>query len=350
MNNEISLQKRISWGSIIAGIFTVIAIHSALMILGAAMITPQSGDNASHISTMFLIWVVVATLISLACGAFIAGRLAGNDGLIHGFMVWATSFVISTILSFMIIGSLIQTAGNVIGSAVSTTGNVIGGIASTAGNGMAKTADLGKNIFGQLDINTNINPDNVDQKVKSVLEKSNIKTLQPNYLRQQLADTKNDLTQAVREITYNPSKADNVISNLADKLKQRVKTISQPINREQIEQTISNNSELDTKEVHQAVNNYIDLYNRTVDEAKDRINQLQDRVQQAKESYANFKKEAKERADEAAKTMSRIALWGFVDLLIGAIVSALFGLWGVRTRADTWSQTHTLPRNDTFSK
>ncbi|EUK17553.1 TIGR04086 family membrane protein [Commensalibacter papalotli (ex Servin-Garciduenas et al. 2014)] len=338
-HNITTLQKRISWGSIIAGVFAVIAVYLALMMLGAAVISPRTSDTASHIGTSFLVWTIIITLVSLGLGAFIAGRLAGSDGVIHGFLVWATSFVISAILSSVIIGGVIQTVGSVVGSTVSTTGNVIGGLASATGGGIDKTADIGKKIFGEMNINTNINTNNVDQNVRDVLEKTNIPTLQPNYLKKQLNDTKNDLTQTIKDIGMNPNQADTLISQLVEKLKKRGQAIAQPINREQIEQTIASNSELNNKEVHKAVDNYINLYNNTMDEVQQRINNLEDNLQHAKQSYITFKKEAKEKADQAAKVMSSMALWGFINLVIGAIVSALFGLWGTRTRRDTISQS-----------
>lgn len=336
--NTNTLLKHISWGSIIAGVFAVIAVYITLMMLGAAVVSPQTSDTASHIGTTFLVWTVIITLVSLAFGAFIAGRLAGSDGIIHGFLVWATSFVISAILSSVIIGGAIQTVGTVIGSTVSGAGNVISGAASATGSGIEKTANLGQKIFGQFDINTNIDPNKADQKIRTVLEKSNIPTLQPNYLKQQLNDTKNDLTQTIRDIGFNPNQADTLISELVEKLKKRGQAIAQPINREQVEQTIANNSELNNKEVHQAVDNYIELYNNTINEVHQRINSLENNLQHAKQTYISLKKEAKVKADKAAQAMSRIALWGFINLVIGAIVSALFGLWGTKTRKDTLSQ------------
>lgn len=337
--NVQTVQKRISWGSIIAGVFAVIAVYLALMMLGAAIISPQTSDTASHIGTTFLVWTIIITLVSLAFGAFIAGRLAGSDGIIHGFLVWATSLVISAILSSVIIGGAIQTVGTVIGSTVSGAGNMISGAASATATGIEKTADLGKKIFSQFDINTNINTNNADQKVRAVLQKSNIPTLQPDYLKQQLSDTKNDLTQTIRDIGLNPNQADTFISQLVEKLKKRGQAITQPINRQQIEQTIAHNSELNTPEVHQAINNYIELYNNTINEVHQRINRLEDNLQHAKQTYISLKKEAKVKADQAAQAMSRIALWGFINLVIGAIVSAFFGLWGTKTRRDTISQT-----------
>ncbi|MDI2113118.1 TIGR04086 family membrane protein [Commensalibacter nepenthis] len=342
IHNVTNLQKRISWGSIIAGVFAVIAVYFALMMLSAGIISPQTSDTASHIGTSFLIWTVIATLLSLALGAFIAGRLAGNDGIIHGFLVWATSLVISAILSSVIIGGVIQTVGTVIGSTVSATGSMISGAASAAGSGIGKTADLGQKIFEQMDINTNIdtnNLDNVDEKIKSVLKKSNIPTLQPSYLKQQLNDAKNELTQTIRDISFNPNQADTLIAQLVEKLKKRAETITKPIDREQIEKIIADNSELNNKEVHQAINNYITAYNNAVNEVNQRINSLEGSLQHAKQTYISLKNEAKAKADQAAKTMSSMALWGFVSLLIGAIVSSIFGLWGTRTREDTFSQS-----------
>jgi len=68
-NNNIN-KKRICWGSIIAGIFTVMAVFFLLFILGSSlgvsMLSPKSDDIINGAGTTVLIWTVVSIILSLA--------------------------------------------------------------------------------------------------------------------------------------------------------------------------------------------------------------------------------------------------------------------------------------------
>lgn len=78
------------WGSVIGGVITVLAVSLLLSTLGTSLgfsiVDPTSDDPINGAGTTVVIWSAVSIIISLAAGAFIAGRLAANDGLIHGFL------------------------------------------------------------------------------------------------------------------------------------------------------------------------------------------------------------------------------------------------------------------------
>lgn len=94
--------EKISWGSVIGGVITVLAVSLLLSTLGTSLgfsiVDPTSDDPINGAGTTVVIWSAVSIIISLAAGAFIAGRLAANDGLIHGFLVWATSLIVAAVL------------------------------------------------------------------------------------------------------------------------------------------------------------------------------------------------------------------------------------------------------------
>ncbi|MCC8173668.1 MAG: hypothetical protein LIO65_04580 [Odoribacter sp.] len=94
--------NRISWGSIIGGIVTVLAISFLLSLIGTSislfMLDPLDSDPFAGVGTSFGIWTVISILISLAAGGFVAGKLAAKDGIIHGFLTWASSLIIAIIL------------------------------------------------------------------------------------------------------------------------------------------------------------------------------------------------------------------------------------------------------------
>jgi hypothetical protein len=73
---------------------------------------------------------------------------------------------------------------------------------------------------------------------------------------------------------------------------------------------------------------------KTTQIVNQRIQQFDQNVNQAKQQYAEMKQKAKEQAEAAAKAVSRAALWSFFGLLLGAIVSAYAGMWGVNTHPE----------------
>ncbi|USS96548.1 hypothetical protein M5J15_06780 [Serratia symbiotica] len=77
---------------------TVLAVLLLLSTLGTSLgfsiVDPTSDDPVNGAGTTVVVWSAVSIIISLAAGVFIAGRLAANDGLIHGFLVWASSLII----------------------------------------------------------------------------------------------------------------------------------------------------------------------------------------------------------------------------------------------------------------
>ncbi|HEX3135040.1 MAG TPA: hypothetical protein VHX44_15855, partial [Planctomycetota bacterium] len=122
----------ISWGSVIAGMLTAIAVQIALAELciaaGLAMYAPFETDGASAatlaISTI-VAWIVCA-LAGLFLGGWVAGRLAHYHSRmiagLHGTLVWATGAVVTAVL--------VTTA----------LGMVAGGTVSLVGDGMQAAA------------------------------------------------------------------------------------------------------------------------------------------------------------------------------------------------------------------
>ncbi|MBT0726580.1 CAP-Gly protein [Rosenbergiella australiborealis] len=331
LNNPITLTKRISWGSIIAGVITVLAVSLLLTTLGASLgfslLSPTSDDIVNGADKAVMIWTVIALVISLAAGGFVAGRLAGTDGLIHGFLIWGTSLLVATVLGFSAVGGLLKLTGSAVSSVASGAGSVVSG----AGKAVANTADFSKDMFDKLGVNTQVNTSETNQDVINALKKSNIPALQPDYLQDQLQQASNDVIDAGKAIASNPDNSDQIISQLTDKLKARTQTISQSVNRDDVKNALAQNTSMTQEQANKAVDNFMQARDKAVQQANDSINQLQNKVNQAKAEYAQFKQEAKQKADAAAKAAAKISLWSFIALLLGAIVSSLAGLWGVNT-------------------
>lgn len=77
--------RRVSWGAIFSGAITAIAVQLLLNLLGAgvgaATINPQQGQQPGQgLALGAAIWFVLASIVSLFVGGWIAARLAGIPG------------------------------------------------------------------------------------------------------------------------------------------------------------------------------------------------------------------------------------------------------------------------------
>lgn len=107
--------SNISWGAILAGVVTFLAVLVLLGVLATALGLSAVGGTAVGI------WSLVTLVLGLAAAGFVAGALAVRGGLLHGLVTWATS-LIGLLLLVGLLGS----------SLLGTVGGVVGGIANTA--------------------------------------------------------------------------------------------------------------------------------------------------------------------------------------------------------------------------
>lgn len=329
----IELRKRISWGSVIAGVVIVMAVSVLLSILGSSiglfMIDPQDANPASGVGTTIGIWTVVSLVISLGLGGFVAGKMAATDGFIHGVLVWSTTMILTVILvAFLAVGAVKFTA-NVLGSVSSVAGSVISGVGSAVGSGVSGMADQAKNLFDDIDFD-NVDRTEVRQDIRQALRKSGVKEFQPEYLQRQLNGVRSDLRRSARTLAANPSNADQVINSFLERLKTRTDRAFGDVNRDDLVKAISNNSSLSRAEVDRAVDEYIDIYNNARDNAREVVSNLQDNIEQAKADWDTTKQNMREEADKATNAAARSALWSFIALLAGAILCAFAGAFGVK--------------------
>ncbi|AGF73109.1 TIGR04086 family membrane protein [Corynebacterium halotolerans] len=104
-----------SWGAIIAGTVTFIAL-TLLIGVGAAALGLQDFSG-----TVVGIWTLVGLVIAFVAAGYVSGVLAVRSGLLHGFVTWATSVL-----------AVIFLAGWLGTSAMGALGSVAGTVATTA--------------------------------------------------------------------------------------------------------------------------------------------------------------------------------------------------------------------------
>lgn len=326
--------RKISWGSIIAGVITVMAISILLSTLGTSlgfsMVEPFDADPVAGVGTSVLIWSTLSILFSLACGGFVAGRLATSAGMIHGFMVWAVSLVLAALFGGMLLTGAVKATGSAIGSTVSATGSVISGAGSVAGQGLSGMAQIGEKLFDDMNIDTNLDSEQMTSDITRALRNSNIPSLQPEFMQRQLNGAKNELSEAIKQIALNPDNMDSIIQSLVEKLKTRVDAVTQDVDRNSLTRALAQNTNLSQDEVNQMVDNLIEAKNRTAEVVNQRLDEAQQQIQQAKQQYEQFKQDAKKAADDAAAAAAKISLVSFFALLIGSVVTTYAGLCGVK--------------------
>lgn len=100
----------VSWGSVIAGVMTFLAITVLLSLVTAGIGIEGSGFWAG-------IWTIVALAIALIAAGYVAGALAVRSGLLHGFLTWATSLIVALALTVWLGASLLGAVGGIVSSA-----------------------------------------------------------------------------------------------------------------------------------------------------------------------------------------------------------------------------------------
>lgn len=328
------IRKRISWGSIIAGVVTVLAVSLLLSILGSSvglfMFNPLADKPASGIGTTVGIWTVVSLLISLAAGGFVGGKLAGADGRIHGFLVWASSLFITVILSVCLMVGTVTVTANILGSVSSVLGNAISGTASVIGSGVTALSDQAQSVWGNIVVDPKVENGNVQQNVMDALRKSGVKEFQPDYIQNQMDDIKMDLQKSVSELVSNPNDADNIIDGFTTRLKERADAFSSKIDRNDITKAIANNSSMSKAEVDKTVDQYLQLRDKTVKQAKEQIDNLDKAIDNAKQNWQGLKQNALVEMDKASNAAAWTGILSFFALLIGAVICAYAGFYGSR--------------------
>ncbi|MEY8707567.1 hypothetical protein AALK94_09575 [Bacteroides faecichinchillae] len=328
------LKGRVSWGSVLGGVMTVLAISVLLSILnssiGLFMFDPLDGHPASGIGTAVGIGSAIILVVGMAAGGFVAGKLAGVDGIIHGFLVWATTLIVAVVLGiFLAVGTAKMTA-NALGAISSVTGGVLSGASNVVGSGVSALSEEAEKLFAGIDFNATLKEGNIPQNIRTALIKSNVKELHPDYLNKQLEEVKGDLSKSVKKIVASPQEMEETINSFLERLKQRAEKLSRNINRNDLAKAIANNTNMSKSEADKTVEQYMNLIDNARMEAGQQIDNLEVNLQQAAQELKEFKHKALVAADKATDAAARSALISFFAILLGAVLCCVAGAYGSR--------------------
>ena len=137
------LINRVSWGAVLAGVVVALVTHLILNMLGigigAATIDPLAADTPSpeRFSLVASIWWTISGILAALAGGYTAGRLSGQPKEASGGWHGLTSWALTTLIIFYLLGSAV---GGVIGGAFSALTTAAGGVAQTAGTAVQRAA------------------------------------------------------------------------------------------------------------------------------------------------------------------------------------------------------------------
>ncbi|MEE2950835.1 hypothetical protein SAMN06297251_10236 [Fulvimarina manganoxydans] len=280
-------QRSLSWGAIVAGVVLAIALQLMLGLLGLGIGlggVPGSDRAVTALASTAGIWSIAVALIGLFVGAFAAARLGGVtetlDAVLHGAITWAVATLLVVVL-------LAGTASAVLGGAFGAIGASIEGLSRAA---IAMTASRGPD--GAL-------PDAIRSDLRSILSAGSTNEAAEGALAAE--PTGGDEVSAAAE-----TRADAASTNPAETIATVASGLSETAGddeREAAVRAIAEASGLSTDAARQKLATY-------------------------QQEFDQFVREARQAADNAARTVAASSFSAFVALLLGLVVGSLGGLLG----------------------
>ena len=252
------------------------------------------------------------------------------DGMIHGFLVWATTLIVAVVLGVFLAAGAVKMTANALGAVSSVTGSVLSGAGNAVGSGISALSEEAEEVFGKIDFNATLKKENIPQNIRAALVKSNVKELHPDYLKKQLEEVKDDLSKSVKTIVASPQDTDEAVNDFLERLKQRAENLSQNIDRNDLAKAIANNTNMSKAEADKTVEQYMNLIDNARIEAGKQMDNLEVNLQKAVQEWKEIKHKALVAADKATDAAARSALISFFAILFGAVLCCATGAYGSR--------------------
>lgn len=267
-------RSRISWGAVLAGalvaLMVMLLINLVTLGIGLRAIDPATEqDPFSGVGTGTMIGIIIANALALFAGGWTAGRLAnklgGTDASLHGILTWG----LVTLLSFWLLATAV-------GQLVSGVTGLVGQGLSLAGQGVSAVA-----------------PD-AAQAVEDALSEQGVT----------LEGIREETSQLVE--TDEEAAPGETVSSLVE----RFFTEEGQVDRQELVDALTQNTELSEEEAEQQVSDW------------------EERYQQAAETLDEARQSLEQAAEEASDAVGAAAIWAFIGLLIGAAIAILGSMLG----------------------
>lgn len=322
-----SAGTNLSWRAVIAGVVTFIAISFMLSLVGTAIGFGAPDLTAAHpfegVGGGLVAWTIFSLIVSLAGAGFVAGFTANRAGFIHGFLTWAASLLTIVFIMGSLATSTLRVAGNVVGGVGSTVTDITGSVTTTV-SGWTKDA------FNSVTKDMEIDTSELDGQVQQVLEDTDIPELQPDYLRDQVSASVDDISNAAYDIVVNGKDAEKTIKKLSDDLLARADKIASNVDRDAVVNAVAANTDLSTAEAEQAADNIEAAYQDASKQAKDLIVESEAKVKQTTKEIEKASEKGIKKADEVSDDVAKYSLWTFFGLLVAMVLTSYAGYFGAK--------------------
>lgn len=316
--DDFSRDNSISWGSIIAGAISFAAVFTVLSLivtaLGLGIFSPNNENPISSMGIGVGISTVIILIISFAVSGFISGAFSKGQSLLHGFMSWALSIMLLFGFVTSMISSALGLVGNATKAVANTAGNAIGTVAST-------TADGAGNVLSNVaDSITEVDTKDLEKTIDDTLSETDVKELQPDYLKSQLDESKDEVLEAGKKLATNPEDSDKIFDDLSKSLEKKAKDITDSVDKKTIKDEVYKNSSLSAEESDKAVDNIYEGMDKASKEASKQIENAKNGLEDAKKEANKKVEEAKDGAESATNKASVGAILVFVFLIVGLAI------------------------------
>ena len=272
----------LNWSAILGGTVVAMAIHFFLGTLGVgaslAVFSPLTDENPAENFSLgaAIVWSLCA-LVAVWCGGVVAGRYSHSvhGGLVHGVLVWSITLIIA--LTFASIG----------------TGTILGGALKVLGQGTAITAQAAANSAAE--------------GLKDAAQRTSTQT--GSFIDESVQSMPSGSPQAT-------TRAKREIGFAVTRLFAPGNDVNSPENRRAAIQSLTTYAGMSEADATKTVDEWITSYRN-----------LQAELAAIK---ARADEKARAAAEVAASHLSAAALWSFVGLVLGLLVSVLGGCVGAR--------------------
>lgn len=330
----------LSWGAIFAGVVTFIALMITLGFIGNAIgfgtVSPKASDPMSGVGTGLLIWTVIQLILSFLGAGFVAGVTARRVGVVHGFLTWAVSTIATFILLSVATVSILSSVGSFFGQVAQTAGQTVESVSSSAADSISNGVNA---LTDQINVDQ-ADIQNLESNVNEVLRDTDIKELQPEYLKGQLQAATDDISQAAKDLVSNPDNSDAIFDQLSSQLQARTEIISENVDEQAVANALESNPDLSQAEAEQTTQNIVEGYNRAASEARQQIDQASQALDQTKAEAQDALAQLRNEANKASDNTAQASIWAFVGLLLGAILSSVGGFFGTKLVTEEAKESH----------
>ena len=299
------LKRRISWGSIFAGVLIATAIQVTLFLLpmsfGMVFLGPVSPGSFEAMSWTTAIMHIIVMGVSLFMGAYIAARLSNipkrSTGMFHGASVWAIAVLFNLVL-----------AGQLFSGIASGLSSAVRGMAGAASNiSLMDTLPQGmQEELRQMDLDLS----GLRTEIAQVLAQTGDPNLSPEAIGQQMDELRESTVEGLRSIALNPGQADEEFNQIVGEISSTTSQLWSNVETENIANVIAARSDFSDQQAQTMA----ERWKRQIDQA---VNNFQRNVQQAREDVVQA-------TDQAMDRIGQFALFSFLALFCGGLLA----LWG----------------------